>query len=150
MLTVYIDADACPVKDETYKVANRYELTVWVVANQYVQTPRSERIRIQTVRSGEDAADDWIAEQADKGDIVITADIPLAARALDKGARVLGFKGREFTPDGIGDALASRELSQQLREIGIQTGGPAPFTKKDRSQFSNKLDALVHAIKRGR
>ncbi len=150
MLEVYIDADACPVKDETYRVAQRYGLPVFVVANQYVQTPRADGIKLVTVKSGEDAADDWIVEHVGKGDIVVTSDIPLAARSLDKGARVLGPKGREFTEDGIGDALASRELSQTLREMGIQTGGPAPFTKKDRSSFLNTLDALVHAIRRGR
>lgn len=148
MHEVFIDADACPVKDETYKVAKRHGMVVWVVANQYIQTPRGEDVRLVTVKSGDDEADDWIAERAGRGDIVVTADIPLAARALDNGARVLGIKGREFTKEGIGDALAGRELSSQLREMGIQTGGPAPFSKRDRSTFSNKLDALAHAVKR--
>jgi len=150
MLEIYIDADACPVKDETYRVALRHGLAVWVVANSYVQTPREGTVRLVTVKAGDDQADDWIAARVGPRDIVITADIPLASRALAQGARVLGPRGREFTPDGIGDALASRELSSTLREMGLQTGGPAPFSKQDRSAFLNKLDALAHAIKRGR
>ena len=150
MHEVYIDADACPVKDETYRVAQRHGLVVWVVANQYVQTPRSDDVRLVTVKAGADEADDWIVEHAGRGDIVVTADIPLAARALSQGARVLGPTGREFTHDAIGDALASRDLSSQLREMGVQTGGPAPFSKQDRSNFLNKLDALAHAVKRQR
>ncbi|MCA9513438.1 MAG: YaiI/YqxD family protein [Myxococcales bacterium] len=150
MLEVYIDADACPVKDETYRVALRHGFPVWVVANQYIQTPREGDVKLVTVKRGEDSADDWIAERAGPGDIVITADIPLASRALARGARVLGPRGREFDAEGIGDALASRELSSQLREMGVQTGGPPPFTKQDRSAFLNRLDALAHAVKRGR
>ena len=150
MHEVFIDADACPVKDETYKVAKRHGFVVWVVANTYVQTPRGEDVRLVTVKSGADAADDWIVEHVGPGDIVVTADIPLASRAMANGARVLGFKGREFTEDSIGDALAGRELSSQLREMGVQTGGPAPFSKQDRSSFLNKLDALAHAVKRAR
>lgn len=149
MLEVYIDADACPVKEETYRVALRHGLSVWVVANSYVQTPRDGDVKLVTVKRGEDAADDWIATRAGARDIVVTSDIPLAARALERGARAIGPRGREFTTDGIGDALASRGLSAQLREMGVQTGGPAPFTKQDRSEFLNRLDALAHAVKRG-
>ena len=146
--TIYIDADGCPVKDETYKVARRYQLRVRLVANRPLQVPVSPLIDSVAVGQGFDEADDWIVDHATAGDIVITADIPLAARCLDQGARVLGPKGRAFTEASIGDALASRELSQHLREMGIQTGGRAPMGKKDRSRFLAKLDELVHAIRR--
>ncbi len=146
--TIYIDGDACPVKRETYKVAGRYQLAVRVVANSYIQVPDSPLILSIAVGKDLDAADDWIAERAEAGDIVITADIPLAARCLEKGARVLGPKGKPFTSDCIGDAVASRELSQHLRESGINTGGPAPMGKRDRSRFLAKLDELVNAIRR--
>ena len=148
MKTIYIDADACSVKSETYKVALRWEWTVMVVANQYIQPPASELIRCITVEQGDDAADDWIAERCDGGDVVVTSDIPLAARCLEKGARVLGQKGHEFTPDSIGDALASRELSQNLREMGVVTGGPKPMQPKDRSKFLSKLHELIDALER--
>jgi len=147
-ITIYIDADGCPVKDETYKVARRYQLAVRVVANHHIQLPPLPLIEAITVGSGFDEADDWIVEHAGAGDIVITADIPLAARCLQNGARVLGQKGKEFTEDSIGNAVASRELSQHLREMGIHTGGPAPMAKKDRSRFLAKLDELVNAIRR--
>ena len=146
--TIYIDADGCPVKDETYKVAKRYQLAVRVVANRQTQVPSSPLVEAVVVGKGFDEADDWIVEQAAAGDIVITADIPLAARCLQKGARVLGPKGKPFTDDSIGNAVASRELSQHLREMGIHTGGPAPMAKKDRSRFLARLDELVNAIRR--
>lgn len=146
--TIYIDADGCPVKNETYKVAKRYQIPVRVVANRPSQVPASPLIETVVVGQGLDEADDWIVEQAELGDIVITADIPLAARCLQKGARVLGPKGKPFTDNSIGDAVASRELSQQLREMGVHTGGPAPMGKKDRSRFLAKLDELVNAIRR--
>ncbi|MGM0575695.1 MAG: YaiI/YqxD family protein [Myxococcota bacterium] len=146
--TIYVDADACPVKDEVYRVARRYRWRVFVVANQPITTPSIPRVFTIMVDQGPDVADDYIAERAGPGDIVVTADIPLAARALDKDARVLGFKGREFTPASIGDALGSRALSEHLREIGVQTGGPAPMGKGDRSRFLQKLDELVHTIQR--
>ena len=146
--TIYIDADGCPVKQETYKVAVRYQLAVRVVANRHIQIPTSPLIQVVTVGDGFDAADDWIVEHAGVADIVITADIPLAARCLENGARVLGPKGRPFTDDSIGDAVASRALSQHLRESGINTGGPAPMAKKDRSRFLAKLDELINAIRR--
>lgn len=146
--TIYIDADGCPVKDEAYKVAKRYQLAVRVVANRRNQVPSSPQIEAVVVGKGFDEADDWIVEQATVGDIVITADIPLAARCLKEGTRVLGPKGKPFTDDSIGDAVASRELSQHLREIGVHTGGPAPMAKKDRSRFLAKLDELVNAIRR--
>ncbi len=147
--TIYIDGDACPVKSETYKVAERYKLTVYVVSNSHLQLPGSPRILGITVGQELDAADDWIAERAGAGDIVITGDIPLAARCLASGARVLGLKGRAFTEDSIGDALASRALWQHLRESGVETGGgPAPMDRRDRSRFLSRLDELVNAIQR--
>ena len=129
MLIVFVDADGCPVKDETYRVAERYDLEVRVVANRYLNTPRSERVESILVGDADGAADDWIVEHVDANDVVVTADIPLAARCLEKGASIVGLKGREFTEDTIGDALASRELSSQLREMGMMTGGPAPMGK---------------------
>lgn len=146
--TIYIDADACPVKDETYKVARRYQLAVRVVANRYTQVPPSTLIQAIVVGNALDAADDWIAERAGISDIVITADILLAARCLHNGARVLGPKGKPFTDDSIGDSVASRALAQHLRESGLNSGGPAPMSKRDRSRFLAKLDELVNAIRR--
>ncbi|MEC9072242.1 MAG: YaiI/YqxD family protein [Myxococcota bacterium] len=143
MGTIYIDADACSVKAETYKVAVRYNWPVRVVANQYIQTPRTPLIVCIMVGQGADVADDWIADRSAPGDVVITNDIPLASRCLDKGARVLGQKGHEFTPESIGDALAGRELSQNLREMGVMTGGPRPMAQKDRSRFLGKLDEIL-------
>ena len=146
MGTIFIDADACAVKKEIYKVATRHGWPVRVVANQYIQTPRSRTILCITVGQGEDVADDWIAERSGPGDVVITSDIPLAARCLEKGSRVLGQKGSEFTSDSIGGALAGRELSQNLREMGVMTGGPPPMTPRDRSQFLGKLDQILVAL----
>ncbi len=148
MRTIYIDADACPVKGEVYKVGRRYRWRVFVVSNQAIHTPSIPGVFTIQVSQGADVADDYIAEKAGPGDIVITADIPLAARALDKGARVLGTRGREFTPEGIGEALAGRELSQHLRETGVMTGGAPPMTQHDRSRFLGKLDELIQAIQR--
>ncbi len=149
MLHVYIDADACPVKDEVYKVAERYQLLVTLVANNYMRIPGSERVKLVVVDKGPDEADDWIVENVDADDIVVTGDIPLAARCLDKDARVLGHKGRPFTTENVGEALASRHLLTQLREQGVMMGGPPPFAKKDRSLFLQKLDEMVNTIKRG-
>ena len=148
MLTIFVDADGCPVKQEVYRVARRYALAVRVVANCQLNTPASPLIQPVVVANALDAADDWIAENAEVGDVVITTDIPLAARCLARGARVLGVKGRELTPDSIGDALATRELSQELREMGLATGGPALMSKKDRSRFLSSLDNVINAIKR--
>ncbi len=147
MLTIYIDADACPVKEETYKVARRYGMQVKVVANAPLRVPGDPLVEL-VVRTGFGAADDWIAEQAGPGDIVVTADIPLAARGLEKGARVLSPKGRAFTESDIGDALATRELTDTLRQCGVATGGPAPMTPKDRSRFLSKLDDTINAVRR--
>ena len=147
MLTIYIDADACPVKDEVYRVARRYALRVMVVANAPLRIPADGLMKM-VVRSGFGAADDWIAEQAGPGDIVITADIPLAARCLAKGVRVLDSKGRPFTDNDIGSALAMRDLMDGLRQGGAVTGGPAPMTPKDRSRFLSKLDETANAVRR--
>jgi hypothetical protein len=146
--TIFVDADACPVKAEIYRVAERYQLKVCVVSNQPMRTPRAPRIERVVVGARFDAVDDWIAAQATHNDIVITGDIPLAARCLKKGARVLGPKGRVLTDDNIGEALASRELSTQLRDLGIVSGGPAPFQPRDRSRFLQRLDAAVQSIGR--
>ena len=148
MLHIYIDADACPVKEETYKVARRYNLVVTLVSNQWMRIPDDAGIRLEVVGDAPDEADDWIVEHVEKDDIVITADIPLAARCLDEGARVLGHKGKPFTPENVGESLATRQLLKQLREQGIMGGGPPPFAKKDRSLFLQKLDEMVHAIRR--
>ncbi len=151
MLKIFVDADACPVKEEVYRVAKRYGLDVVLVSNSRMRTPDEPWIRLVVVKDNKlDAADDWIAEQASEGDIVISADIPLASRCLKKGALVLGCTGREFTDDSIGGALATRELLQQFRDSGVNMGGPAPFEKKDRSRFLQKLDELVVRVKKSR
>lgn len=148
MLEIFIDADACPVKEEIYRVAKRYELRVYVVSNSWMRTPEQEGLEFVLVDDGFDAADDWVVEHSDADDIVITSDIPLAARCLQKGARVLGPKGNEFSEDSIGSALASRELLSQLRDMGEMTGGPAPMEKRHRSAFLQKFDQIIQAIRR--
>lgn len=148
MLHIYVDADACPVKNEVDRVAARYGLEVTFVANNYMRVPGPDQRRLVVVGKGLDGADDWIVEHAGAGDIVITADIPLAARCLDNGARVLGHTGRPFTPQNVGDALANRQLLKQLREQGIMMGGPPPFSPKDRSLFLQQLDQMIQAIRR--
>lgn len=148
MLHIYVDGDACPVKQEVYKVAQRYGLKVTVVANSWMNVPGSDWLKLVVVDKGDDVADDWIAENAEKDDIVVTGDFPLAARCLDSEARVLGHRGRPFTEENIGDALASRHLLRMLREQGEMRGGPPPFSNKDRSQFLQGLDQMINAIKR--
>jgi uncharacterized protein YaiI (UPF0178 family) len=147
MRTIFIDADACPVKDEVYRVARRYGWRVVVVANAPLRVPNDPLVSLE-VRQGFGAADDWIAEQAGPSDIVITADIPLAARCLAKESRVLDPKGHPFTDNDIGSALALRNLLDELRQGGAVTGGPAPMTPKDRSRFLSKLDELINAVLR--
>ncbi|RKZ16529.1 YaiI/YqxD family protein [bacterium] len=149
MIHIYVDADACPVKDEVYRVAERYGLPVTLVANSYMRIPGSDRVKLVVVDKGLDEADDWIVEQAGPDDIVITGDIPLAARCLDEGALVLGHKGRPFTKENVGDSLATRQLLKQLRDQDVMMGGPPPFAKKDRSLFLQQLDQMVNAIRRG-
>ncbi len=146
MSRIYVDGDACPVKDEVYRVAKRYAVPVTVVAEAWMRTPDSDSIELVVVKGDFDAADDWIVEHVGSDDLVITADIPLADRCLKADARVLGHRGREFTPESIGEAMARRELSAELREMGIQTGGPAPFDKRDRSQFLQALDVILTAM----
>jgi uncharacterized protein YaiI (UPF0178 family) len=139
----YIDADACPVKEEVYRVAERCGLTVFVVSNSWIRTPRASWITSVVVEAGPDVADDWIAERAGLGDVVITADIPLAKRVLAAGAQALHPTGRMFTMDNIGAALASRAIGEHLRSIGDVTTGPAPFVPADRSRFLQALDVAV-------
>jgi len=149
VLEVFIDADACPVKQEVYRVAQRYKLHVTVVSNSRIRIPYGDWVELVVVKGQFDAADDWIVEHVAAKDIVISGDIPLAARCLDKGARVLGLRGDTFTQDSIGEALASRELLAHLRELGTVTGGPAPFQNRDRSRFLQRLDETIHAIRNG-
>jgi uncharacterized protein YaiI (UPF0178 family) len=145
---IFVDADACPVKDEVLRVAARHGLQVHMVSGQGMRLPQSPLVHPVVVAEGPDAADDWIAEHIGQGDIAVTSDIPLAARCLEKGAAVLGAGGRPFTADNIGMALSMRDLKSHLRETGaIRDGGPA-FTRQDRSRFLQALEAAVQAAKR--
>jgi uncharacterized protein YaiI (UPF0178 family) len=144
---VYVDADACPVKAETVKVAERHGLPVVFVANAWFAVPRGPRVRMQVVSGSFDAADDWIAGQVRRDDVVVTADIPLASRCLKSGARVLGPSGRPFTEDNIGNALATRGLMSDLRAYGVG-GGPPPFGPRDRSRFLEALESIVREATR--
>ena len=148
--TIYLDADACPVKDLVYKVAARYKLPLKVVANTPTRIDGIARdvAEAVVVPGSPDAADDWIAERAVPGDLVLTADIPLAGRVIGKGVRCLDFRGGEFNPNRIGDALASREIAATLRQMGEITGGPRAFSPKDRSKFASMLDAAVNRMSR--
>ena len=145
---IYVDADGCPVKDEIYKVAERLQVEVVLVANKPLNIPMNKLFRMEVVSSGFDAADDWIAETATPKDVVITVDILLAERCVKKGVRVLGHKGVEFNEDNIGMSVASRELMQNLRHMGENRGGPAPMDKKAKSQFLGTLDQILNALKR--
>jgi hypothetical protein len=138
------------VKDETYVVATRYGIPVSLVANSRLGVPQGLGVEMVVVDQGPDAADDWIAANVRPGDVVVTADIPLAARCLEAGARALGMNGRIFTEDSIGGLVATRDLKAQLRESGVMSGGPPPISGKDRSRFLSKLDELVQAGLRGR
>jgi uncharacterized protein len=149
VLEIFIDADGCPVKQEVYRVAQRYGLHVSVVANSKIRIPHADWIKHVVVEGQFDAADDWIVEHLSANDIVVSGDIPLAARCLAKGARVIGPRGDIFTQDSIGDALASRALLAHLRELGTITGGPAPFESRDRSRFLQRLDETIQGIRRG-
>ena len=148
MLHIYVDADACPVKQEVYRVAGRYHLDVTLVANSRMRVPDERWITLEVVGSGFDEADDWIVEHVQPHDIVITADVLLASRCLKEGARVIGSTGKPFTDDNIGAAVATRDLLSELRGAGEITGGPSPLTKRDRSQFLQKLDEAIQAIRR--
>ncbi len=149
MLHIYVDADACPVKPEIYRVAARCRLEVTLVANSWMRVPHQQGIRLEVVGDASDAADDWIAERAQPGDIVITADIPLASRCVKSGARVLSPTGKPFTEDNVGSALATRDLMEDLRGAGEITGGPLPLTQRDRSKFLQQLDQVIQQIRRG-
>ena len=150
MTTIYIDADACPVKDEVYKVAARYGLKTFVVSNAFIQIPKSPLIERMIVDAGPDIADDWIAERASAGDVVITNDIPLAGRVLENDAAAISPNGRPFTRDSIGSALAQRAIMEHIRSTGEITGGPRPFAAADRSKFLQALDEAIQKIRRGR
>jgi uncharacterized protein len=147
-IRVFVDADACPVKPEVYRVAERYGLKVFVVANAFMNVPRSDLIEQVIVPEGPDVADDWIAERAGAGDIVITADIPLAARCVRNGASVIGPTGKAFDQDSIGMALATRNLMSDLRSAGATTRGPKPLSRQDLSRFLSALDLAVTRLKR--
>ena len=148
MLHIFVDADACPVKQEVYRVAGRYHLEVTLVANSTMRIPNETWIRLEVVENAFDAADDWIVENVHPHDIVITADIPLASRVLKEGARVLGPTGKPFTDNNIGSTLATRDLLSELRGAGELTGGPPPIQKRDRSRFLQQLDEVIQSIRR--
>ncbi|MBU1700689.1 MAG: YaiI/YqxD family protein [Candidatus Eisenbacteria bacterium] len=148
MLHIFVDADACPVKQEVYRVANRYGLGVTLVANSWMQVPSEGSVTLEVVEDGFDAADDWIVEHVKPHDIVITADIPLANRCLQEGAHVIGPTGKPFTEDNIGLAVATRGLLSELRDAGQITGGPPPLQKRDRSLFLQQLDNVIQSIRR--
>ena len=150
MTAIYIDADACPVREETYRVATRLNLPVLVVSNgsRPIRPPGLPNVRMVIVDATPDAADDWIAERITASDVCITADIPLAARCLAKAARAVSPNGRHWTADNIGNALAGRAVAQHMREVGLTTGGPAALTPADRSRFLSALDAAVQAALR--
>ncbi|MBZ5638121.1 MAG: YaiI/YqxD family protein [Acidobacteriia bacterium] len=150
MLDIYVDGDGCPVKDEVYRVAERYGLRVLVVSHVPIRVPSRSRVEPVRVKRGFGAADDWIAEHILEEDIAVTADIPLADRCLKRGARVVAPNGHFFTEASIGDALASRELMEHLRQMGEVTGGPAPFVPADRSRFLSRLDEAVVAVRLGK
>jgi hypothetical protein len=150
MTEIYVDGDACPVREEVYRVAERSGLIVYVVTNgaRPIRPPQRPNVRLILVGDRADEADDWIAERITRTDVCVTADIPLASRCLAKGARALSPTGKHWTPNNIGPALAGRELARHLREIGAGSGGPAPFGKGDRSRFLGALDAAVQAARR--
>ncbi len=147
-MEIYVDGDACPVKQEVLKVAGRHGLRVHLVGNTWLRAGDGPLVNRVVVAEGADAADDWIAERIGPGDIAITADIPLAARCLEKGAKALGPTGKPFTPDSIGMALAMRDLKAHLRETGEIKGYVPNFTKQDRSRFLSALEETIQALKR--
>jgi uncharacterized protein YaiI (UPF0178 family) len=147
-ITIYVDADACPVKAEVYRVAARHIVRVVVVSNSLIAIPQSPLVERVVVGAGLDVADDWIAERAAHGDVVVTNDVPLAARCVRAGAAAIAPTGRAFDDAAIGMALATRNLMDELRAAGQLTGGPKPFTAKDRSAFLSALDAALNRLKR--
>jgi uncharacterized protein YaiI (UPF0178 family) len=150
MTSIFIDADACPVREETYRVATRLNLPVFVVSNgsRPIRPPGLPNVSMVVVDATPDAADDWIAEHVTAADVCVTADIPLAARCLAKQARAVSPTGTHWTQDNIGNALAGREVARHLRELGVNAGGPAALTQADRSRFLGALDAAVQAARR--
>ena len=148
MLNIFIDADACPVKQEVYRVAARYHLGVTLVANSWMRVPAEEGIVLHVVANELDEADNWIVANVTPHDIVITADVLLASRCIKAGAHAIGPTGQVFTEDNIGDVVATRNLLAELRGNGEITGGPAPFTKRDRSNFLQKLDQVIQMVRR--
>ena len=148
MAKIFIDADGCPVKEEVYRVAERYQLNVVLVANKPLNLPLNPLLEMVVVKGNFDAADDWIVDNCQAFDIVVTADILLAERCVKKSARALGHKGDEFTEDNIGSAVASRELMQNLRHMGEVRGGPAPMDKQARSKFLATLDRIIQSLKK--
>lgn len=148
MLHIYVDADACPVKPEVYRVAKRCGLAVTLVANARMRTLSDGQVALQIVGDGFDAADDWIVEHVEARDIVVTADVLLASRCVAKGAAVLGTTGEPFTESNIGQAVATRDLLSELRGAGEVTGGPPPLTDRDRSRFLQGLDTLIQGLRR--
>jgi uncharacterized protein YaiI (UPF0178 family) len=148
LLRIFIDADACPVKEEVYRVARRYHLEVTLVANSWMRVPLAERIKLEVVKDELDAADDWIVKHLQPDDIVVTADIPLASRCIKAGACVIGPTGRQFTENNIGATVATRDLMSKLRGAGEITRGPPPLKKSDRSRFLQQLDEIVQSIRR--
>ena len=149
-MTLYIDADACPVKEEVYRVARRYGLKTYVVSNGWMQVPREALIEQVVVDAGPDVADDWIAEHIAPGDVAITNDIPLAERVLTAGGYALAANGRPFTENSIGAAIAQRALMEQLRSTGDVMGGPKPFDRNDRSRYLQALDEIIQKERRKR
>lgn len=148
MLHIYIDADACPVKQEVYRVAGRYRLDVTLVTNSWMRVPNQRGVTLEVVGDALDEADDWIVEHVQPDDIVVTADIPLASRCLQQGARVIGPTGKLFNEDNIGQAVATRDLLEGLRGAGEITGGPPPLRKRDRSRFLQRLDQVIQSVRR--
>ncbi len=148
MLHIFVDADACPVKQEVYRVASRCHLNVTLVANSWMRVPNEQWIVLEVVDGGFDAADDWIAENVQPHDIVVTADILLASRCLKEGACVIGTTGKPFSENNIGHAVATRDLLSELRGAGKITGGPSPLKKRDRSRFLQQLDEVIQTIRR--
>ncbi len=143
---ILVDADGCPVRHEIFRVARRHRLGVILVCNTRMNIPREDWIELVVVDDRFDAADDWIVDHVVEKDIVVTWDIPLAARCLEKGAAAISPKGRLFSENSIGDALANREVQSYLRELGVRTGGPKPFEKRDRSRFLHGLDEVIRSV----
>lgn len=151
MTAIYVDGDACPVREEIFRVADRMGLTVYVVSNgsRPIRPPNRQNVQMVTVPQGADVADDWIAERVTAVDVCVTSDIPLASRCIAQGGQAVAPNGKRWSKDNIGNAMAGRAVSQHLREIGFNTGGPPPLTKQDRSRFLSALDAAILVARRG-